>query len=56
MFGFDVAIIQAQYHLYSPISDGTSFNWLGVSSLLLGVYWCFGSGVLSDIYGRKKFL
>jgi MFS transporter, SP family, arabinose:H+ symporter len=58
MFGFDVAIISGAVPFIQPY-----FHWnelqlgLGVSSLLVGaIIGAFGSGVLSDIYGRKKIL
>lgn len=58
MFGFDVAIISGAVPFIQ-----TYFGWnelqlgWGVSSLLVGaIIGAFGSGVLSDIYGRKKIL
>ena len=58
MFGFDVAIISGAVPFIQPY-----FGWNelqlggGVSSLLLGaIAGAFGSGVLSDMYGRKKVL
>jgi MFS transporter, SP family, arabinose:H+ symporter len=58
MFGFDVAIISGAVPFIQPY-----FNWnelqlgWGVSSLLVGaIIGAFGSGVLSDMYGRKKVL
>lgn len=58
MFGFDIAIISGAVPFIQ-----TYFGWnelqlgWGVSSLLVGaIIGAFGSGVLSDIYGRKKVL
>lgn len=58
MFGFDIAIISGAVPFIQ-----TYFGWnelqlgWGVSSLLTGaIIGAFGSGVLSDIYGRKKVL
>jgi sugar porter (SP) family MFS transporter len=58
MFGFDIAIISGAVPFIQPY-----FGWnelqlgLGVSSLLIGaIMGAFGSGVLTDKYGRKKIL
>jgi sugar porter (SP) family MFS transporter len=58
MFGFDVAIISGAVPFIQPYFgwNELQLGW-GVSSLLLGaIIGAFGSGVLSDIYGRKKVL
>ena len=58
MFGFDVAIISGAVPFLQPYFgwNELQLGW-GVSSLLLGaIIGAFGSGVLSDIYGRKKVL
>lgn len=58
MFGFDVAIISGAVPFIQPYFgwDELQLGW-GVSSLLVGaIIGAFGSGVLSDIYGRKKIL
>lgn len=58
MFGFDVAIISGAVPFIQPYFgwDELQLGW-GVSSLLVGaIIGAFGSGVLSDIYGRKKVL
>lgn len=58
MFGFDIAIISGAVPFIQ-----TYFGWnelqlgWGVSSLLVGaIIGAFSSGVLSDIYGRKRVL
>jgi len=58
MFGFDVAIISGAVPFIQPYFgwNELQLGW-GVSSLLLGaIAGAFGSGVLSDMYGRKKVL
>ena len=58
MFGFDVAIISGAVPFIQPYFgwNELQLGW-GVSSLLFGaMVGAFGSGVLSDIYGRKKIL
>jgi len=58
MFGFDVAIISGAVPFIQPYFgwNELQLGW-GVSSLLVGaIIGAFGSGVLSDIYGRKKVL
>lgn len=58
MFGFDVAIISGAVPFIQPYFGWSELQlgW-GVSSLLVGaIIGAFGSGVLSDIYGRKKIL
>jgi MFS transporter, SP family, arabinose:H+ symporter len=58
MFGFDVAIISGAVPFIQPYFgwNELQLGW-GVSSLLLGAMaGSFGSGVLSDMYGRKKVL
>jgi sugar porter (SP) family MFS transporter len=58
MFGFDVAIISGAVPFIQPYFgwNELQLGW-GVSSLLLGaIIGAFGSGVLSDMYGRKKVL
>ena len=58
MFGFDVAIISGAVPFIQPYFgwNELQLGW-GVSSLLVGaIVGAFGSGVLSDIYGRKKVL
>jgi SP family arabinose:H+ symporter-like MFS transporter len=58
MFGFDVAIISGAVPFIQPYFSWNELQlgW-GVSSLLVGaIIGAFGSGVLSDIYGRKKVL
>jgi sugar porter (SP) family MFS transporter len=58
MFGFDVAIISGAVPFIQPYFgwNELQLGW-GVSSLLLGaIIGAFGSGFLSDIYGRKKVL
>jgi SP family arabinose:H+ symporter-like MFS transporter len=58
MFGFDIAIISGAV----PYIQGY-FGWTelqlgwGVSSLLMGaIFGAFGSGILTDKFGRKKIL
>ncbi len=58
MFGFDIAIISGAVPFIQPY-----FNWSeiqlgwGVSSLLVGaIIGAFGSGFLTDRYGRKRIL
>lgn len=58
MFGFDIAIISGAVPFIQ-----TYFNWeelqlgWGVSSLLVGaILGAFGSGIVTDKYGRKKVL
>jgi sugar porter (SP) family MFS transporter len=58
MFGFDVAIISGAVPFIQPYFgwNELELGW-GVSSLLVGaIIGAFGSGVLSDIYGRKSVL
>jgi sugar porter (SP) family MFS transporter len=58
MFGFDVAIISGAVPFIQPYFgwNELQLGW-GVSSLLVGaIIGAFGSGVLSDMYGRKKIL
>ena len=58
MFGFDVAIISGAVPFIQPYFgwNELQLGW-GVSSLLVGaIIGAFGSGVLSDIYGRKKIM
>jgi len=58
MFGFDVAIISGAVPFIQPYFgwNELQLGW-GVSSLLVGaIVGAFGSGVLSDMYGRKKVL
>jgi MFS transporter, SP family, arabinose:H+ symporter len=58
MFGFDVAIISGAVPFIQPYFhwNELQLGW-GVSSLLVGaIAGAFGSGVLSDMYGRKKVL
>jgi sugar porter (SP) family MFS transporter len=58
MFGFDVAIISGAVPFIQPYFgwNELQLGW-GVSSLLVGaIVGAFGSGVLSDMYGRKKIL
>jgi len=58
MFGFDVAIISGAVPFIQPYFgwNELQLGW-GVSSLLVGaIVGAFGSGILSDIYGRKKIL
>ena len=58
MFGFDIAIISGAVPFIQPYFgwNELQLGW-GVSSLLVGaIIGAFGSGVLSDIYGRNKIL
>jgi sugar porter (SP) family MFS transporter len=58
MFGFDIAIISGAVPFIQPYFgwNELQLGW-GVSSLLVGaIVGAFGSGVLSDIFGRKKVL
>jgi sugar porter (SP) family MFS transporter len=58
MFGFDVAIISGAVPFIQPYFgwNELQLGW-GVSSLLVGaIIGAFGSGVLSDRYGRKNVL
>jgi len=58
MFGFDVAIISGAVPFIQPYFgwNELQLGW-GVSSLLVGaIIGAFGSGVLSDMYGRRKVL
>jgi sugar porter (SP) family MFS transporter len=58
MFGFDVAIISGAVPFIQPYFgwNELQLGW-GVSSLLLGaIVGAFGSGILSDMYGRKSVL
>jgi MFS family permease len=58
MFGFDVGIISGAVPFIQPYFgwNELQLGW-GVSSLLVGaIIGAFGSGVLSDKYGRKNVL
>lgn len=58
MFGFDIAIISGAVPFIQPYFgwNELQLGW-GVSSLLVGaIVGAFGSGVLSDRYGRKNVL
>lgn len=58
MFGFDIAIISGAVPFIQPYFgwNELQLGW-GVSSLLVGaIIGAFGSGVLTDKYGRKKVL
>jgi SP family arabinose:H+ symporter-like MFS transporter len=58
MFGFDVSIISGAVPFIQPYFgwDELQLGW-GVSSLLVGaIIGAFGSGALTDKYGRKKIL
>lgn len=58
MFGFDIAIISGAVPFIQPYFEWNELQlgW-GVSSLLLGaIVGAFGSGSLTDRYGRKRVL
>jgi MFS transporter, SP family, arabinose:H+ symporter len=58
MFGFDISIISGAVPFIQPYFgwNELQLGW-GVSSLLVGaIVGAFGSGVLTDKYGRKKIL
>jgi sugar porter (SP) family MFS transporter len=58
MFGFDIAIISGAVPFIQPYFgwNELQLGW-GVSSLLVGaIIGAFGSGVLTDKYGRKRIL
>jgi SP family arabinose:H+ symporter-like MFS transporter len=58
MFGFDIAIISGAVPFIQPYFgwNELQLGW-GVSSLLVGaIIGAFGSGVLTDRFGRKKIL
>jgi MFS transporter, SP family, arabinose:H+ symporter len=58
MFGFDIAIISGAVPFIQPYFgwNELQLGW-GVSSLLVGaIFGAFGSGALTDKYGRKKVL
>ena len=58
MFGFDIAIISGAVPFIQSYFgwNELQLGW-GVSSLLVGaIIGAFGSGVLTDMYGRKKVL
>jgi len=58
MFGFDIAIISGAVPFIQPYFgwNELQMGW-GVSSLLVGaIIGAFGSGVLTDKYGRKSIL
>lgn len=58
MFGFDIAIISGAVPFIQPYFEWNELQlgW-GVSSLLVGaIAGAFGSGVLTDRYGRKSVL
>jgi MFS family permease len=58
MFGFDISIISGAVPFIQPYFGWSELElgW-GVSSLLVGaVIGAFGSGALTDKYGRKKIL
>ena len=58
MFGFDIAIISGAVPFIQPYFgwNELELGW-GVSSLLVGaIVGSFGSGILTDRYGRKRVL
>ncbi|HBH84066.1 MAG: hypothetical protein A2X05_14715 [Bacteroidetes bacterium GWE2_41_25] len=58
MFGFDIAIISGAVPFIQAYFGWTELElgW-GVSSLLMGaIFGAFGSGILTDKFGRKKVL
>ena len=58
MFGFDIAIISGAVPFIQAYFGWTELElgW-GVSSLLMGaIFGAFGSGILTDLFGRKKVL
>jgi len=58
MFGFDIAIISGAVPYIQPYFgwNELQLGW-GVSSLLVGaIIGAFGSGILTDMFGRKKVL
>jgi sugar porter (SP) family MFS transporter len=58
MFGFDIAIISGAVPFIQPYFgwDELQLGW-GVSSLLVGaIFGAIASGMLADIYGRKRVL
>ena len=58
MFGFDIAIISGAVPFIQSYFgwNELELGW-GVSSLLVGaVFGAFGSGILTDMFGRKKVL
>jgi len=58
MFGFDIAIISGAVPYIQSYFGWTELElgW-GVSSLLMGaIFGAFGSGVLTDKFGRKRIL
>ncbi len=58
MFGFDIAIISGAVPFIQPYFgwNELELGW-GVSSLLVGaIFGAFGSGILTDKYGRKRVL
>lgn len=58
MFGFDIAIISGAVPFIQSYFgwNELELGW-GVSSLLVGaVFGAFGSGILNDLFGRKKVL
>lgn len=58
MFGFDIAIISGAVPFIQPYFgwNELQLGW-GVSSLLVGaIVGAFGSGILTDMFGRKRVL